>query len=387
MPLALGLLGRDGQELPLLPKENVTLHDGVLELTEAAITLTFRNIRERPALSINRGFSSPINLQSDASDDDLLMQMAHDRDSFNRWEAAQTSARRLLLKAYHGQTFNVSAYAAGLKQTLSANEHDDAFKALMLQMPGEAEITAVLGQNVDAMRVHATRNDVLKSLSTLLVSRLRQVLQDTAETGTYRPDTKGTGRRSLRLAALALLSYAEPAEAVAIARRDFADASNMTMKAGALGAVLRVAGNDVDMMLEQFFEHHSNDHLLVDKWFMLMAAKPSANAAARIETLTKLSAFSFKTPNRIYALIGGFTGGNLAGFHASDGSGYKLLADVIIRLNGINPQVASRMATSFRSWKQYDNARKARAQAEMQRILASQDISNDVYEIISRTLA
>jgi aminopeptidase N len=140
-------------------------------------------------------------------------------------------------------------------------------------------------------------------------------------------------------------------------------------------------------MLEQFFEHNSNDHLLVDKWFMLMAAKPSANAAARIETLTKLSAFSFKTPNRIYALIGGFTGGNLAGFHASDGSGYKLLADVIIRLNGINPQVASRMATSFRSWKQYDNARKARAQAEMQRILASQDISNDVYEIISRTLA
>lgn len=387
MPLALGLLSRDGNELPLLTKENVLLHDGVLELTDSALTLTFRNIQERPVLSINRGFSSPISLQTDASDDDLLVQMAHDADSFNRWEAAQTSARRLLHHAYHGELFDITAYASGLQQTISDAGLDSAFEALMLQLPGEAEMTAVVGRDVDAMRIHTSRDVVLKALSAQLSDTLKKVLHDTAEVGSYQPDTTSTARRSLHLAALALLSYAEPTAAVSVAQTGFNAARNMTMEAGALGAVLRVADSRVDVMLEQFYQRHSNDHLLLDKWFMLAAAKPSENAARRIETLTKHSAFNFKTPNRVYALIGGFTGGNLAGFNAEDGSGYKLLADVIITLNGINPQVAARMATSFRSWKQYDDARTTRARSEMQRILATPRLSNDVYEIISRTLA
>ena len=387
MPLMLGLMGRDGRELPLLTKENVSLHDGILELSDASLTLTFRNVSERPVLSINRNFSAPVILQNDASDDDLLLQMAHDSDSFNRWEAAQTSARRLLLKAYNGDGFDVSAFAEGLQQTLVSPELDTAFKALMLQLPGEAEITVTIGSDVDATRVHTSRTDVLQALSSYLAQDLRRVIHETEDDGPYRPDTAGTGRRSLRLAALAMLAHSDTDEAVAIAQTDFSNARNMTIETGALAAVLNVDDNRVTAMLDTFYARHQTDNLLVDKWFLLTAAKPAANPAKRIETLTKHSAFTFKTPNRVYALIGGFTGGNLAGFHAADGSGYVLLADVILTLDALNPQVASRMATSFRSWKQYDAARRGKAAAEMQRILAMKGLSNDVYEIISRTLA
>ena len=387
MPLTLGLLGRDGHQLPLLTKENVSLHDGILELSDASLTLTFRNLSERPVLSINRSFSAPVILHSDASDDDLLLQMAHDSDSFNRWEAAQTSALRLLLKAYAGADVHVPAFARSLQQTLAAPELDTAFKALMLQLPGEAEITATIGKDVDATLVHKSRTGVLQALSSHLTEDLRRVLDDTEERGPYRPDPGSTGNRSLYLAALAFLANSDADTAVRIAQTKFEAARNMTIEAGALAAVLRVNDARVATMLDTFYARHQTDHLLVDKWFMLAAARPADNPAQRIETLTKHSAFTFKTPNRVYALIGGFTGGNLAGFHAADGSGYTLLADVILTLDALNPQVASRMATSFRSWKQYDAVRRDKAAAEMQRILARSGLSNDVYEIISRTLA
>jgi aminopeptidase N len=386
MPLSIGLLGKQGDELPLQTKENVPLHGGILELTEANVTVTFRHIKQRPVLSINRAFSSPVIVESDASDDDLLVQIAHDTDSFNRWEAAQTLARRFLLMAYHGNQVDVTAYADALLETLKTTSLDDAFKALMLQLPGEAEITALIGRSVDATLMHTARVQVLQALSDRLEGKLQKILRQTLEVGPYQPDTQGTARRSLRLAALALLAYAKPSEAVTIARTDFEAASNMTISAGSLSAVLCVTDNRVDQMLDQFYHRHANDHLLVDKWFMLQAARPVANPAHRIETLTKHSAFNFKTPNRVYALLGGFTASNLAGFHAADGSGYKLMADVTITLNAINPQVASRIATSFRSWKQYDETRSMQAAGEMRRILATPGLSRDVYEIISRTL-
>jgi aminopeptidase N len=387
VPLALGLIGRDGQELPLQSHGNTTLHDGVFELTETQASLTFHDLAERPVLSVNRGFSAPIILQSDATEADLLLQLAHDRDSFNRWEAAQTVARRMLVRAYHGESVSVAAFAEGLRQTLITPDLDDAFKSLMLQLPGEAEITAALKLDVDAARVKECRQRLLKDVALLVSEALVDTLQRTSSSDAYQPNTRGTSRRSLKLTALALLSHQDAAAAVQLAVNEFSHASNMTMEAGSISAVMQCQDQRVDDMLEAFLTRHAQDHLLVDKWFMLMAARPAPHPALRIETLTKHSAFTFKTPNRVYALIGGFTGGNLAGFHGADGAGYRLLADVIQTLDSLNPQVASRMATSFRSWKQYNGVRRDHAVREMQRILAKPGLSNDVYEIISRTLA
>jgi aminopeptidase N len=188
----------------------------------------------------------------------------------------------------------------------------------------------------------------------------------------------------LRAAALSLLSAAYPEAAAALAQIDFDTSTNMTAKMGSLAAVLSVQDTCVDDMLERFYLQHQNDHLLVDKWFMLKAAR--ATNATEIDTLTKHSAFTFKTPNRVYAVVGGFTGGNLTAFHAADGSGYDLLKTSIITLNAINPQVAARMANGFRSWGRYDAPRKAHAARSMQQILDHKALSNDVFEIISRTI-
>jgi aminopeptidase N len=387
LPLQLGLIGKDGRDLPLQTLENVVLHDSVFEMTTARSSLTFRNIPSRPVLSINRAFSAPVILKTDATDHDLLTQMAQDSDTFSQWEAAQTCARRLLLRRYQDEHVTTDRFADGLAATLADPSRDNAFKALMLQLPGEAEIAATLSRDVDAEKLHDVRHAVLTSVARQLAPELEHCLSDTKEAGAYAPDTASVGRRSLHLTSLGLLAYAMPEKALELAKRMFDAADNMTLESGALAAVLAIDHPGVDSLLQTFFDRHANDHLLVDKWLMLMAARPAKKPAARIKTLTKHSAFSFKTPNKVYALIGGFTAGNLAGFHAVDGSGYKLIADCIVKLDGINPQVAARMATSFRSWKLYDTPRREHARAEMQRVLATKGLSKDVFEIISRTCA
>jgi aminopeptidase N len=387
LPLQLALIGQDGSELPLLTRENTLSANGLLELTTPSATLTFRDIAQRPVLSFNRGFSAPIILKTDATDTDLLHQVAHDGDSFNQWEAAQTVARRLLTSAYHGQALDVSAFATTIGKILLNTELDNAFKALMLAFPGEAEIVATLAKDVDATRVHESRKQILQHIAEHLADVLHTTLTSTRDVPPYTPETASAARRSLRLAALHLLSRASPDVAVGLARQDIAASANMTMEAGALASVLHVAHQDVDDMLSAFLERHHTDPLLVDKWFTMAAARPAANAAAHVTSLLNHAAFTYKTPNRVYAVVGGFTGGNPSGFHAADGSGYALLSDMILTLNSINPQVASRVATSFRSYAQYDSPRRAKARTEMQRVLSAPNLARDVYEIISRTLA
>lgn len=173
--------------------------------------------------------------------------------------------------------------------------------------------------------------------------------------------------------------------AIAIAQRDFESAHSMTAEIGALAAILPLAHPLVSALLDEFYIRHKDDSLLVDKWFILEGSRPVADAAQRTDALTRHPDFKFTTPNRVYALLGGFAG-NQAAFHGADGAGYKLLADSIMTLDGINPQVASRIATSFRSWRQFNAARQQHAEAHMRRILTAKNLSRDVYEIISRTL-
>jgi aminopeptidase N len=184
---------------------------------------------------------------------------------------------------------------------------------------------------------------------------------------------------------LALLARGDADMALATASKDFEAAYNMTGEIGAISSVLQLENVRVTEMLEAFFKRHHQDALLLDKWFMFEGARPLTNAASRLEKILTHPDFKFTTPNRVYALLGGFTS-NQAGFHAADGEGYRLLADSIITLNGINPQVASRMATSFRSWRLFNAVRCGHAELQMRRILATPALSRDVYEIISRTL-
>ena len=389
IPLVIGLVNDAGQDISLQLQGTGLVQGGLLELVTEKQSYRFINIAHRPRISINRGFSAPVIVQGDSTRDDLLFLMGHDSDSFNRWEAAQTLGRSLLMDhvlALKHKTTQPSAteFANGLALTLGDPSLDDDFKALMLQLPPQAEIAASIGVDVDAEHVEAARQTVRRQLAQSLHDELKHILHRSVETGPYRADPAGTARRSLRYTALGLLSQTDESFAVSIAHQDIAQANNMTSEYSAIAAVLNTS--DASSILESFYKRHQQDHLLVDKWFMLQAQRSLPDSAVWVESLTRHPDFRFTTPNRVYALLGGFSGSNFAGFHASNGEGYRVLADSIIKLNGINPQVAARMATGFRSWKQFDHGRRQHAARNMQRILDMPGLCADVFEIISRTL-
>jgi aminopeptidase N len=391
IPLGIGLLGSNGEDMPLHLEGTGSLNTPLIELREGKKTFRFTDVRERPVLSLNRGFSAPVIIKTEASPDDLVFQMGHDSDSFNRWEAGQNLARSLLIGSVRAVKANRPApeahrFAAALRRTLSDGSLDAAFKAQMLALPTEQDIAAAIGHDADTDAILSARDHLRRQLGLELRNQIDAILKPGAEHGAYVPDTVSTARRSLYFAALSLLAASDPAEARSIAAEAIAGATNMTVELGALSALLLIDCPERQAELDAFHERHRHDHLLIDKWLLLNAQIPGAGSASRIETLLQHPDFKLTTPNRVYALIGGFTSGNMAGFNAADGEGYRVVAETIIALDAINPQVAARVATAFRSWRLFDMPRRREAQTNMQRILATPDRSRDVYEIISRTL-
>ncbi len=390
IPIRLGLVGADGRDLPLDLEGQGPLNSDVIELTEAKKVFTFHHVKEEPVLSFNRGFSAPVVVKSNQSASDLQFLMGHDSDSFNRWEAAQVLAKKLVLKTYvalaNGQPLpKVSGFASALGRSLKDQSLDNAFKAKMLQLPMVEEIVELVGKDVDSDLVVKARDSVRNAVAQKLARDLKRMVDVTMDHGAYRPDTEGTARRALYFSSLGLLSASEPDFVMERLDALFAAASNMTIEYSALSLATRMDHPRASTLLESFYQRHHSDHLLLDKWFAVQALMPG-EAAARVRQLMTHKDFTFKTPNRVYALVRNFIGGNLAGFHADDGEGYRLAADAIITLNAINPQVASRLATGFRSWRMFNAVRRAAAQAQMQRIMAEASLSRDVQEIISRTL-
>jgi aminopeptidase N len=383
MPLSLGLLAKDGSD--------ILVDTPVIELTKAEQSWTFNGIAERPVLSINRGFTAPVSLLSSFSASDHLFLMGHDSDPFNRWDSAQVLGRELIVKsmaALSGGTKlpDAGGFADALERTLRSNALDDAFKAQMLALPPEAEIAASSGGNANSDVVHAAREHVRAGIATRILGCLTETHAGLGENGPYRPDTAGTSRRALRYTVLGLIAAGAPERALELAEEELARPGSMTAEIGALSAVLSIDDARRDAMLAQFYDRHCDDHLLLDKWFMLQAQIPGAESYKRIERLLAHKDFRMGTPNRVYALIGGFTAGCLSGFNAEHGEGYRVVADVIIELDGINPQAASRMATGFRSWAIFDEVRRDHARRQMERILAKPGLSRDVLEIVSRTV-
>ncbi len=386
IPQALGLVGPDGEDMPLDLEGVGLLNAPLIELTEQKQTFRFRNVPARPVLSLNRGFSAPIHLIVHASPEDQLFLMGHDRDSFNRWEAGQTRGRELILAEVRGtsQSSTIAAYAQALASILADPSLDDAFKALMLGLPQEAEIAAAIGSNVDTDVVRSARDRVRAELGLALAGPLDRIWHATVEPGPYRPDPPSTARRELRYAALQLLLLGNPAKGVGAALEELSHPQSMTAEIGALGALVQTEAPERDTALDTFYQRHGGDHLLVDKWFGLHARAAGSGAAARVEKLMSHPAFNLATPNRVYALVGGLTSGNPVGFNAADGEGYRLVADTIIRLDATNPQVAARLATGFRSWRMFDAVRRQAAELHLRRILALSNPSPDVFEIVSR---
>ena len=375
MPIAFGLVGPNSEDMA----------SGVLELKEARQSFRFGDIGARPVLSINRGFSAPVNVKMAQSAEDELFLMRHDSDSFNRWEAGQRRAMALMLADLRGEKPDPQPFAEALGEVVENGGLDAAFRALMLALPGEGDVAAALGGNADPDRIHATREKLRAAIGRCLGPRLRRIA-DAPIPGPYSPDPAQAGARALRLAALSLIAAADAAEGARRALALFRQADNMSDEMGALEVLTLLDVPERRMGLDEFHSRHRDDHLLIDKWLGLEAKGPFLSTVGDVERLLAHPDFKLATPNKVRSLIGTFSTLNPVAFHAPGGEGYRLLADVILRLDRINPQVAARISGAFRSWRQMEAGRRAHAEAALKTILAAKDLSTDVREMAGRCL-
>ena len=393
IPLGVGLVGPSGEDLPLDLAGRGRLNTPVIELTEPKQTFRFRGLKARPVLSLNRGFSAPVKVAVNLGPDDLCFLMGHDSDPFNRWEAGQTAARQIMLDTVEALEAGEPApplpraYVDALARSLADPALDPAFLALMLTPPGEGDLAGDLGSNVDTDAIHAARTSLRAQTGGALAGPLQRIQATLKASGPYSPAPRDSGIRALRQAALSLIAAADAREGVALASRQFASATSMTDAIGALSALIEISDPAREAALDAFYARHRGDHLLVDKWFALQAQIPDPGAAKRVRRLMDHPDFTLARPNRVRALIGAFATMNPVGFNAADGSGYELLADVVLALDGKNPQVAARLAGNFKSYRVLEPRRQARAEAALKRIARAKGLSRDTFEIVSRTLA
>jgi aminopeptidase N len=391
IPLRLGLVGNDGRDRPLRLIDGSTPDDGILLLSQPAETFVFKELAERPRLSINRGFSAPIKLTTDLTPDDLAFLAAHDSDPFNRWQAIQVIAMTLL-------TENVAMLRAGkparsddrltaaLAALIDDAQLEPAFIALALVPPGETDIAREIGEDLDPEAITLARKHLRAAIGEAVKDRLEKTYHRMTVPGAYSPDAASAGKRSLRNICLDLLAANGSDGALDLAERQYQTADNMTDRISALATLALHDNERRERAFADFYRRYADNALVVDKWLALQAMIPETDTLDRVRELTKHKAFDFGNPNRIRSLIGSFAQGNPSQFNRADGEGYGFVADTIIALDPKNPQVAARLATAFRTWRSIESARRGKAQAALTRIKGQPGLSRDVSEIVGRTL-
>ncbi|MFV0928322.1 MULTISPECIES: aminopeptidase N [Pseudomonas] len=397
IPVELGLLDAQGNDiaLRLQGETQAGATTRVLSVTEAEQTFTFVDVAARPLPSLLRGFSAPVKLSFPYDRDQLMFLMQHDSDGFNRWEAGQQLSVQVLqeLIAQHqrGEALVLDQRLVTALGSVLANEAlDQAMVAEMLSLPSEAYLTEI-SEVADVDAIHAARDFARQQLAEQLFDGLwaryqanRAVSRETA----YVAEAEHFARRSLQNIALSYLMLTGRAQVLEATLEQFEACDNMTERLTALAVLVNSPFQDERARaLQSFAEHFKDNPLVMDQWFSVQAGSPLPGGLARVRGLMEHPAFTLKNPNKVRALIGAFAGQNLVNFHAADGSGYRFLADLVIELNGFNPQIASRQLAPLTRWRKYDAARQALMKAELERIRGSGGLSSDVFEVVSKSLA
>jgi aminopeptidase N len=405
IPVALGLVLPDGSDaaLKLAGEVEPAGTTRVLSLTEASQTYVFEDIPAAPVASLLRDFSAPVQLDCEQTDAELAHLMAHDSDAFNRWEAGQRLAMRVLLAGITvggaGTSWIPDAFVAACGRILDDGlALDPALTAEALNLPAEAVLAeAVVAQGgiIDPEAIHSARVSLRRHLAAHLRDQFEAVWSALAPTAAYAPDGAQVGQRALRNACLGYLAESDagylqtsvvPRLTAQLSAGNNGAGGNMTDEIAALAMLANLDLPEREAALADFYTRWQTEALVVDKWFSVQATSRLPGTAARVRALMQHPAFDLKNPNRVYALIRGFCGANPRHFHAADGSGYALAADVISELQAMNPQVASRIARSFDRWRQFDAGRQAHARAALERIAAVEGLAKDVAEVVGNAL-
>jgi len=392
IPLVVGLLGADGADLPLrlAGEDQATGTSRLLHVTAETQSFTFQDIPARPVPSLLRGFSAPVKLRADLTDADLTFLMAHDSDAFNRWEAGQILGTRILLALVADRQAGrdlvlPDGYVAAVAKVLADAGQDPAFAAQALVLPTEAYLGTQMPV-VDPDAVHAVREFARRTLAQALRPRWLDLYRRNADQGAFSVDAAAIGKRALKNLCLAYLMALEDEEALGLCLGQYHGAPAMTDVIAALQFLSNAKAAEREEALASFYERWKGEALVVDKWFSVQAMSHRPDTLARVTELLDHPAFEIRNPNKVYALIGGFANGNPVRFHDAGGDGYRFLADQVLRLDPMNPQVAARMMGQFSRLRRYDAARQGLMKAQLERIVGTPGLSPDVYEVASKSL-
>ncbi|WP_308022887.1 aminopeptidase N [Neisseria oralis] len=390
IPVKVGLLNRNGEAVAF-DYQGKRATKAVLLLTEAEQTFLLEGVTEAVVPSLLRGFSAPVHLNYPYSDDDLLLLLAHDSDAFTRWEAAQTLYRRAVAANLAAISDGVELpkhekLLAAVEKVISDDLLDNAFKALLLGVPSEAELWDG-AENIDPLRYHQAREALLDTLAVHFLPKWhelnRQAAQQENQSYEYSPETAGW--RTLRNVCRAFVLRADPAHIETVAEKYGEMAQNMTHEWGILSAVNGNESDTRNRLLAQFADKFSDDALVMDKYFALVGSSRRSDTLQQVQTALQHPKFSLENPNKARSLIGSFSR-NVPHFHAEDGSGYRFIADKVIEIDRFNPQVAARLVQAFNLCNKLEPHRKNLVKQELQRIQAQEGLSKDVGEIVGKIL-
>ncbi|HEX5373032.1 MAG TPA: aminopeptidase N [Aquabacterium sp.] len=395
IPVAMGLVAQDGRNFHLhFEGELMPIgHDTVLVLSEPEQTFTFVHVPAEPVPSLLRGFSAPVVLEAELGDDALFTLLSHDRDPFNRWEAAQKLALRRLVNAVKGGGHIELDHrlTEALRGVLRHPELDAAFKELVLTLPSEAYVAEQLDV-VDPQVIHAARESLKLQLAKALHEDWMWAWEQHHQLGAYSPDATSAGRRALANLALSMLCLDSVARHNPLwagkAWQRYKDATNMSDRVGALSALVNSHADLATQALEHFHAQYKGEALVIDKWFALQAtaAEKDGKVFARVKALMQHPDFTLRTPNRARSLLMALCQMNPAAFHRSDAAGYVFWADRVIEIDGINPQLAARLARAMDHWRRLAEPYRTAAREALNRVAAKAELSDDVREIITRAL-
>ncbi|MFZ4379748.1 MAG: aminopeptidase N [Polynucleobacter sp.] len=371
-------------KMRLITKNNDQVEE-LLELTQASQTWTFDGIDERPVLSINRDFSAPVNLDFEQSEADLLTLFTGDDDSFNRWEAGQKLAMRMILNNRLPDAKLIEAY----RNVLLDPNLDPAFKDLALTLPAETYLYEQCS-SVDPQQIFTARRAFRKEIAKQLLLEWAALYQQMQTPGPFKPDAVSAGKRALKNLALSMLLDADVATWAPMAVNQYRVTDNMTDRYAALAALVLNGAKAAKECLVDFFSRFANDALVIDKWFALQSSRPPVDGLdltlVDVKRLREHPAFKLNNPNRVRSVIHAFCSNNPASFHQADGSGYEFWADSVLALDPINPQIAARLARALDRWRLFAQPYQNKMKAALERVAACPTLSPDVKEVVGKAL-
>ncbi|MEN8221106.1 MAG: aminopeptidase N [Pseudomonadota bacterium] len=394
IPLAMSLLDKHGQDMPLqLQGESAAIKGTrVLHIRAAAQDFTFQNINEQPIPSLLRGFSAPVKVKMDLSDEERCFLMMHDSDDFNRWDASQQLAVKIMTQlvddVHQNRALQVAdAFIEAYQEILNNDTLDKALATQAITLPSESYLGEFM-EPIDPVAIHQVRRFMRKTIAQRLSSLFLKVYHRIADEarGEYRIDQFSIKRRSLKNLCLSYLMELNDDDIINSCYRQFIDSNNMTDVMAALKPLANTDCAEREAALGHFYHQWKNEPLVVDKWLAIQANSHLPGTLDQVKRLTQHEAFDIKNPNKVRALIGAFAHNNHAQLHEISGVGYAFLTDVILQIDPINSQISSRLVKAYTLWRKYDVQRQVLLKQQLEKIADAPRLSKNVYEIVSKSL-